>query len=469
MQGRQIVDNHVEQLKRRLKTIEDVEQGAQWAKSHCQNCTAQMVSQCQNMVQGYLDGILEEVCTTQLSELPGQELSIVSYQRAASQVSHSMAIYQSQLQNIKAGLVETKTALSQLSQSEAELQMQYDSQAYDSAIEALEYEIQSIPNHIEMIAVDHQGVKPSQVLRNIGAAVDVALLLLPGDAIVAGITGAVNTTKVAQALHKGEQIGEAVLNAGKTISESANVIDGVRDTAMVINGITKKRKWSSKEEKAQAKKLVDGVAQAAGNQYDAFRQQDRSSNIFDMLSVAYWSEKLGKEFDAPPRMEVDVAAEQAKAQRRATLKAEQQKLEQAKFAQQKNLGLMKTQYDEQRFREKSLEIMEQNIGRQMAQEEEIIAQKAKATAIESWVVQYGQYVQYTVMPYIKELIETQFHQARGNIAMYIAQEHQSLVEEISDEKAQIEGLLQNGETQGLEAVLQQCKTHLESLQVEART
>jgi len=90
----------------------------------------------------------------------------------------------------------------------------------------------------------------------------------------------------------------------------------VRDTAYAINQVLGKRRYSTQAEKAKAQKLVDEAAKKGQETFEKYKENKKSGNVLDVLSVAYWMEKIGGKFDSEPRMEVDREEEERRNQMR---------------------------------------------------------------------------------------------------------------------------------------------------------
>ena len=126
----------------------------------------------------------------------------------------------------------------------------------------------------------------------------------------------------------------------------------LRDFGYAANQIFKKRGYSTKAHKAQASQLVDNISNIAGAGYNKFRESKREGNLLDKLSIAYWTEKLGENFDSPPKMEIDREVEEQKRIRREEITARQQEINREKLKKQKELGLLKNKVEELEFQKK---------------------------------------------------------------------------------------------------------------------
>ena len=86
--------------------------------------------------------------------------------------------------------------------------------------------------------------------------------------------------------------------------------------------------------------VVDNVAESAGNSFNTMKENKRNGNVLDMLSVAYWTEKFGKQFDKPPRMEIDEAVQTDRDNMREEIKSKMSKINQESLQKKRELGVI---------------------------------------------------------------------------------------------------------------------------------
>ena len=101
---------------------------------------------------------------------------------------------------------------------------EYNEEYYQNSLKALNDELLKIPMSVAMKESEEQDVQPSQIFKNIGNVIDLGLLFIPGEQIVAGIKGVADVTKIAQLINKSGQFTKVLGGLAK----SAPVLDNVR-------------------------------------------------------------------------------------------------------------------------------------------------------------------------------------------------------------------------------------------------
>ena len=347
--------------------------------------------------------------------------SIELYKRKLLEISHTLE----QCKEEKAAIDQKKNT--------------FDDSEYNLAIAELQKEYNEIPSDVAMQVVDDQNVKPSRVFKGVGNAADLLLLLIPGDTIVEGIKATANTTKIAQVVNKFGKAGKAILNSG---SRSANVIDKVRDTAYTVNTIFGRRGYSTVEDKRKVQAVVDNVAESAGNSFNTMKENKRNGNVLDMLSVAYWTEKFGKQFDKPPRMEIDEAVQIDRDNMREEIKSKMSKINQESLQKKRELGVIQTQEEELEYRKKENEIMKEKIETELAEKESRNLDSIRNRSLEIFRQKYIDYFDSNIR-YTADSISNEIYKlANGNISMYISTHNSDLNNAIIEKKDQLQKLLE---------------------------
>lgn len=314
---------------------------------------------------------------------------------------------------------------------------------YESLMQELERHLSEIPTNMALRVSENQNLQPSTILKHIGEAADLALLLMPGDAIVAGIKGVVNTTKLAQTLSKTGKIGKVIVDSVNVVGKSANGIDKVRDITYAANAIWGKRGYSTEKQKKQAKKLVDEVARKAGSAYDSFKEQKKSGNILDALSVAYWTEKIGEKFDTPPKFEIDVEEQEARNQLRKEITEKQNQISEERIRQRRELGLLADKAKELTLQEQEKKEMLKRIQDEYDKKEKEVVLKSQRKALETFKKSYMKNYEDRLINLAERISDQYIESARDNIAMYLAIKNNDLMVELGNKKQHLEQLLYN--------------------------
>lgn len=209
------------------------------------------------------------------------------------------------------------------------------------------------------IETESNNVQPSQVLKRIGSALDLATLFIPSKAYVT-IAG---------------KIGKYSRVASKAVKAYKNV-DTAKDMIYMVNDIVKKSRVSKKATNnvIQSVNAVKGVAEKTG--------------FLDYLTFQYWFEKVGTTFDTPIKMEVDREYEREYNENKAKLTERFNRAKVAELEKLQALGLISN--EEQRIK-KMQEIDKRkadDLTRELKNKESEMRSNALRQAFDSFKSQY---------------------------------------------------------------------------------
>ena len=364
--------------------------------------------------------------------------------------------------------------LDNLSERKSDLDMQSQSRLSGEDIQAAKLELErinkaisDIPTDPAMIEVEADGVKPSEILKAIGQVADIATILLPGDAFVQGAKALAGTAKVGKILGKSKYI----LEAGKSIAGAANVVDTVRDASLITGKLKKiAGKFTGNEKKKISKKeavtaFVEDKAIKAQGVFDKFKENNRNTNIFDMLSIAYWTEKLGKNFDAPPHLEIDYDEEARRRELRAELERQKNIAMEAMIKQKKELNIIQNAREEAVEREKFLEQKKDWIEKEERRQEEKNRREREKTEKNIIVERYTEHFRTNIDKLLNELLIKRIKLVGNNIEFYIARKNDYIRQRICEKKEQLESLknLRSNGDEDLKKRIQQCDQYIQEL------
>ena len=354
-------------------------------------------------------------------------------------------MYNSRLLELKKAIEIVKEE--QLLNGEAlnEAEAGFNENDYNEALAILDQELAEIPSGMALRLADKQDVQPSSIFKAIGNAADLTMLLVPGDVVFEGIKGIADTTKIAQLLHKMGKAGEVIIKAGNAVGENATVIDKVRDTIYTLNQIFGKRKYSTKAEKEAAEKLVDKAAKKSQEAFESFKEDKKSGNVLDVLSVAYWTEKIGKNFDSEPRMEVDREEEERRNQLRKQIAAQQQQLSDERINRKKQLGLLQDKAAELKLREQEDELKKKKIEEEIKKQEQIVIQQARISALNKYRREYKNYYGECITNIANDMMMQCFRVASQNITMYMASQSKEVIDAMESKKKQLKEICSSRE------------------------
>lgn len=427
------------------------------------------VSKIQEILKAYFDVIIKDEASEIFVDYTEEDIDIPvpAYSELQQENFRIIEMYSARLAEVKNRIESILREKAETEQTLEELEAEFDEDAYASALQLLEQKLKEIPSGTPLCLSENQGIQPSSVFKTIGNAADLALLLLPGDVIFAGVKAAANTTKIAQTLHKMGKAGEVIIKAGSTVGKNAKVIDTVRDTAYALNSVMGKRGYSTMAEKAAAKKLVDKAAKTASTAYETYKADKREGNVLDALSVAYWTEKFGKQFDSEPRMEVDIEEQERRRLLRKQITEEQQQISNERMQKKRELGLLQDREKELSALAQEEELRQKRIEAELQKQEELLVTQARETAFRKYCKDYSLYYANAVTHIADTISKQYFQSANQNITMYAATQTTSLKNDIENKKEQIEALLNLRDTGKDEIMLrlEKCKLLLNELEM----
>ena len=404
-------------------------------KSHLTATTERI----QNLLNTYFEEIIQDEAEDLMNSISDRTFSIPvpTYAEVQQENSRILEMYNSRLLELKQAIEILKEE--QLLNGEAlnEAEAGFNENDYNEALAILDQELAEIPSGMALRIADKQDVQPSSIFKTIGNAVDLALLLVPGDVVFNGIKGIANTTKIAQVLHKMGKAGQVIAKAGNTVGKNAKAIDKVRDTAYALNQVLGKRKYSTKAEKEAAEKLVDKAAKKSQEAFESFKGDKKSGNVLDALSVAYWTEKIGRNFDSEPRMEVDREEEERRKQLRKQIVAQQQQLSDERMNRKQQLGLLQDKAAELKLREQEDELKKKRIEEEIKKQEQIVIQQARISALNKYRREYKNYYGECITSIANDMMVQCFRVASQNITMYIASQSKETMDAMKSKEMQL--------------------------------
>lgn len=395
-------------------------------------------------IQYLLNTYFEEIIQDEADDLRNSisdktfSLPVPTYAEVQQENSRILEMYNSRLLELKQSIEAVKEEQLLNGDTLNEAEAGFNENDYDEALAILEQELAKIPSGMALRLADKQDVQPSSIFKAIGNAADLALLLVPGDVVFKGIKGVANTTKIAQALHKMGKVGEVIVKAGNAVGKNVKAIDKVRDTAYALNQVLGKRKYSTKAEKEAAEKLVAKAAKKGQEVFESFKEDKKSGNVLDALSVAYWTEKLGKKFDSEPRMEVDREEEERRNQLRKQIAAQQQQISDERINRKKQLGLLQDKAAELKLREQEEELKKKRIEEEIKKQEQIVIQQARISALNKYKREYKNYYGECITSIANDMMVQCFRVASQNITMYIASQSKEAIDAMESKKIQLE-------------------------------
>lgn len=450
------INDNVEEFYNTIKNIDYGENVNQKVENIYEQSLEQTIYKMEMILNNYLDEVLQnqEVgINIDIAQFTKEE-KMPTYKEIRRENNKIIEMYKARLQEVKRQLENTEKESEAVDQEAEKCRNDHDTdeKKYIEEVKRMEEELASISPVVKMRLSDEQPIQPSSVFKKIGQGIDIALLVLPGDMIVNGIKTMSDTAKVTAFLQQHKTLGKLVLGTASTVSKQANAIDKTRDFSYVVNNVIGKvPKNKAREEQRnmqeQVQGLTDNVAEKIGSTFEGYKEKKKEHNVLDMLSVAYWTEKVGACFDRKPRMEVDQVEEEEKRLKREKIEREKEELSRKRIEKKKQLKLIESKEKELKVKKEEQARKEKEIEEAMAQAQYEIELRAKKRASERYKREYREYLQKNLEKAAKMLEDSYYDSANQNIVLYIANKNATLIREKQERENQLQKLLTQKEEQ----------------------
>ena len=261
----------------------------------------------------------------------------------------------------------------------------------------------------KMIQVDAGSNAGSQIGRTVGNILDWATLFIPAGGVAKVATKpsllkriATLPTKAAKAV-KGFLFGQKVTKTYATASRLAKAKNFMQ------KGIT-----------------AVGKAKEAG--------------FLDYLTLEHWGEKLGSQFDSPPRYEEDLAYRQEYFESKRQIEQNILKKQQEFYRRKEKLGTFKNDKERKSARLASLEINELELNRQLKNQEEKLRREAEKKARAQWKSQWAKHYRETLPEFIIAQTEQYLADLPERLEEYQARRFAELEEKLTEKKSEYNSL-----------------------------
>ena len=262
------------------------------------------------------------------------------------------------------------------------------------------------PYQAKMIQVDAGSNAGSQIGRTVGNILDWATIFIPTPA-KAGLLKKVATlpTKASKFV-KGVLFGEKVTKT-----------------------------YATAKRLAQAKNFVQKAAQGIRTVKEV-----APPSFLDYLTLEHWGEKLGQQFDSPPRYEEDLAYRREYFDNKRQLEQSILKKKQEIFRRKEQLNAFKNEQERKSARLASLEVDEQDLNRQLAGLEEKLRRDAKKKARAQWKSQWAKYYRETLPKFITAQTEQYLADLPERLEEYQARRFAAIEEKLAEKNAEYKSL-----------------------------
>ena len=262
------------------------------------------------------------------------------------------------------------------------------------------------PYQAKMIQVDAGSNTGSQIGRTVGNILDWATLFIPAPA-KAGLLKKIATLPTkASKIVKGVLFGEKVT---KTYATTARL--------------------------AKAKNFMQKAAQGIRTVKEV-----APPSFLDYLTLEHWGEKLGQQFDSPPRYEEDLAYRREYFENKRQLEQSILKKRQEIYRRKEQLNAFKSEQERKSARLASLEVDEQDLNRQLAGLEEKLRRDAKKKARAQWKSQWAKYYRETLPKFIAAQTEQYLADLPDRLEEYQARRFAAIEEKLAEKNAEYKSL-----------------------------
>ena len=262
------------------------------------------------------------------------------------------------------------------------------------------------PYQAKMIQVDAGSNTGSQIGRTVGNILDWATLFLPSPSKPGLLKKIATLPAKASKIVKGALFGEKVT---KTYATAARL--------------------------AKAKNFVQKAAQGIRTVKEV-----APPSFLDYLTLEHWGEKLGQQFDSPPRYEEDLAYRREYFDNKRQLEQGILKKQQEIFRRKEQLNAFKNEQERKSARLASLEVDEQDLNRQLAGLEEKLRRDAKKKARAQWKSQWAKYYRETLPKFIAAQTEQYLADLPERLEEYQARRFAAIEEKLAEKNAEYKSL-----------------------------
>ncbi|MBR0262183.1 MAG: dynamin family protein [Selenomonadaceae bacterium] len=325
-----------------------------------------------------------------------------------------------------AELEELRRNLVALQKNREDLQIQLstsnDTELQNELME-LERELAALKNEREglgtykekMVLVDAGDNSGAKIGKTVGNVLDWVTILLPQGAVTKAAKGAGLLSKISSPMKIFKTA--KVFLFGEKISRTASIINKSKKFLMEAAKVAGK-----------AKATVDMAKEVA------------PPSILDYLTLEHWGEKLGSQFDSPPRYEEDLVYRREFFENKRQIEQNILKKQQELFRRKEAMHLFKNEQERKAERLASLDVDEQDLNRQLKGLESKMRQDAKKKAREDWKNQWAEYYREALPKFLIAQAEQYLADLPERLESYQANRFSALEEKLSEKKAEYNSL-----------------------------
>lgn len=263
-----------------------------------------------------------------------------------------------------------------------------------------------------MIQVDSGNSSGAQIGRTIGNILDLATLLLPNGAVTKVATKTGLLSKIAKV-------------PAQVVKGFKGLVFGEKVTKTYA---TAKRLETAKNFILQANQKINTVKEIA------------PVSFLDYLTLAHWGEKLGSQFDSPPRYEEDLSYRRDYFEKKRQIEQNILRKQQELYRRKESLGAFKTEQERKAAKLASLDVDEQELNRQLKSQEEKIRQESKRNARQQWKHQWAEHYRNALPTFLLSHTKQHLADLPARLEEYQAQRFATLEDKLAEKKSEYDSL-----------------------------
>lgn len=332
------------------------------------------------------------------------------------------------LQQIAQNRNEIEASLKSMENGPVYAELQKELTELENGIEELRQQYDSFPAYEPQMVESVDGFQPSQLMRMLGDVADLALLFAPGASPGAVVNKLATSSKIVKPLAK--LIGYAE-KMGKEVQKG----NSIKDITFANMGKT----YATKKRIKQAQQMIQTGTENVKKKL-AGSHGDEGTPL-DFLTVGYWAEKIGKQFDTPPQP-VDKAYEEQYIAEKSAIEQKILKEQQKAFQKKREMRLFKDRQSQLEAERKANELDEKRVREELAKREGEIRLEAQKKANHDWRQSCALCFVRQMTTVLENAISKAQQELPERIDLYQQEQIAALEEKLQTEKQAYETMLQ---------------------------
>lgn len=285
----------------------------------------------------------------------------------------------------------------------------------------------------QMIEADPGNASGAAMGKMIGNVLDWATLLIPSGAmakIAANPRVVKFIAKVPTAFGKyGNAIAKG-LKEGQSIAKAVSNIQNVSRT------------YATAKRVAKAKNQIDQAIKVINVAKDAM-----PASFLERLTLEYWGEQIGKQFDHPPRYEEDLVFRAEYEENKRRLEQEIRRMQEELYQRKRKLGAFKNEQEQKAALRDSLVVDEQELARQIAAQEQQWREDARKKSLQEWKRACADSYRDHLKRYLAQVTDDYMGEVSTRLETYQVQRFLPLEEKVKEKQQEYDrlGALSQGE------------------------